>query len=112
MMSVLAASAIAAFAQEPTTPTPATPASTHEWHGKGWHKFGAWKSLAPEEREKLKAARKAVKDNPDVVQARTKMIEQVKAFRETRRTAMLKTDPTIAPILEKLEAAKKEKPQQ
>jgi len=68
----------------------------------------AWKSLTPEEREKLKAARQAVKNNPDLAQARTNKIEAVKAFREARRAAMLKADPTIAPILEKLKAAKKE----
>ena len=71
-----------------------------------------WQSLTPEERDKIKAAHKAVKNNPEVVQARTKMIEQVKAFRGTRTTAMLKADPSLAPILEKFDAARKERGKQ
>lgn len=103
------ASACTAFTQEPT-PTPATtPDSLQEWHGRGHHMFGVWKSLSPEEREKLKAASKAAKDDPAVAQARTKLIEQAKAFHDARAAAMLKADPSLAPVLEKLKEARKEK---
>lgn len=102
---LLAASAFAALAETPTSPSaPSMPAPAQEWHSRHGHMSEAWKSLTPEEREKVKAARKAVKNNPEVVQAK-------KAFHATLKTAMLKADPTIAPVLEKLEAAKKEKGQ-
>lgn len=97
---VLATSAFVAFAQDVPTPTPSAP----EWRGRHHRMAEAWKSLTPEEREKLKAAHQAAKNDPNVVQAR-------KAFQDARQAAMLKADPTLAPVLEKLKAAKKEKRQ-
>ena len=111
MALVLAGSTFSALAQESgsTTPTPAP--LGRGLHGRGGHIMAAWKSLTPEEQQKLMVVRKSLKNNPEFVQAREKIKEQAKAFRETRRAAMLKADPTIAPILEKLEAARKQKEQ-
>jgi len=111
MALVIAGSAFSALAQESgsTTPTPAP--LGHKFQGRGGHMLAAWKFLTPEEQQKLMAVRKSLKNNPEFMQAREKMKEQAKAFRETRRAAMLKADPTIAPILEKLEAARKQKEQ-
>ncbi|MCX6967411.1 MAG: hypothetical protein NTZ46_06440 [Verrucomicrobia bacterium] len=94
IIPLVLAGSVFAFAQESPSPTPSSP----EWRAKG----GAWKSLTPEEREKLKAAHRAVKNDPNVLQAR-------KTFQETQQAAMLKVDPTLAPVLEKLKAAKEQK---
>ncbi|MDD5350102.1 MAG: hypothetical protein PHQ12_07810 [Chthoniobacteraceae bacterium] len=103
----LAAPAFTAFAEESTAPAPSP--TTHGWHWRGGKMLEVWKSLTPEEKQKLKTARQAVRNNPDVVAAKMKMKTEIKTFRETRKAAMLKADPTIAPILEKFEAAKTEK---
>ena len=70
-----------------------------------------FESLTPEQREQLKSARQAAKDDPAVVAAREKMRaadspearrEAGKALREAMKTAMLKQNPGLAPLLEQL----------
>jgi len=106
----LVTSPFVAFGEESSAS--ATSAPTHEWHGRGARMLAVWNSLTPEEQAKLKAARKTAKANPEVAQARAQMTEAIKTFRETRKTAMLKADPTLAPVLEKFQAARKDKPHQ
>ena len=72
---------------------------------------GKFESLTPEQKKQLKAARSAAKDDPAVQAAREKMrnAEGPEAKREAGRemhqamkAAMLKADPSLAPLLENL----------
>ncbi|MEI8340497.1 MAG: hypothetical protein WCH43_03045 [Verrucomicrobiota bacterium] len=66
--------------------------------------------LTPEEREKLKAANEKIKDNPEVVAARDKAQQAGKQFFSALHDAMLAADPTIEPILKKVEEARQQNP--
>ncbi|MBU3664265.1 MAG: hypothetical protein FGM15_00095 [Chthoniobacterales bacterium] len=68
-------------------------------------------SLTPDQREKLKAAREAAKSDPAVAAAREKMqaAQTPEAKREARRAmheamqaAMVKQNPDLAPLIEKI----------
>lgn len=70
-----------------------------------------FESLAPEQREQLRAARMAAKDDPEVVAAREKMKsadspearrDAGRAMRQAMKAAMLKQNPGLAPLLEQL----------
>jgi len=70
-----------------------------------------FESLTPEQREQLKAARSAAKDDPAVVAAREKMKSADspearraagKEMHEAMKAAMAKKDPGLAGLLEKL----------
>lgn len=66
-------------------------------------------SLTPAEREQLKAARQKAKDDPAVLEARKQAEVAMKAARDAEKAAMLKVDATIGPILDKIEAAMKDR---
>jgi Spy/CpxP family protein refolding chaperone len=70
-----------------------------------------FESLTPEQRQQLRAARQAAKDDPEVVAAREKMKsadspgarrEAGRAMREAMKAAMLKKDPGLSDLMEKL----------
>jgi len=70
-----------------------------------------FESLTPEQKQQLRAAREAAKDDRDVVAAREKMKsantpeerrEAGKAMREAMKAAMIKQNPGLAPLLEQL----------
>ena len=70
-----------------------------------------FESLTPEQREQLKAARQAAKDDPEVVAAREKMKsadspearrEAGQAMFQAMKAAMLKQNPDLGPLLEQL----------
>jgi len=70
-----------------------------------------FKSLSPEQREQLKSARQAAKDDPAVVAAREKMKaadspearrEAGRAMGEAMKAAMLKQNPALEPLLDQL----------
>jgi len=63
----------------------------------------ALESLTPAERQQLKAAA-----DPSVATAQEAAKEAMKAAHEAMKAAMLKADPTLEPILDKLDAARKE----
>ena len=119
---VCAASAFTAFAQ---TPAP-TPASTSALQGKEYpacpglaDAFGpggpmheVLQSLTPAERQQLQAAHQKAAADPAVAAAREKAKEAMKEAHDAMNAAMLKADPNIGPILDKLEAAKAEAKQQ
>lgn len=101
-----------AAAKSPAAPPAASPAMKEEApaaapRGPMRKGAGPWANLAPEERQKLSKARKAVQSNPAVVQAEAKRKTAEKAYRDALHAAMLKADPTIAPLLEKMDAAMK-----
>ena len=75
-------------------------------NGNGPGRGGRWQqrlaNLSPEEREKLKAARQKAMQDPSVQAAHEKMRQARKEFVTAMRGAMLKTDPTIQPVLDKI----------
>ena len=63
-----------------------------------------WANLTDEERAKLKAAHQKAMEDPAVRAAQEKLRQARREFREVMRPALLKADPTIQPILEKMRA--------
>jgi uncharacterized protein YbaA (DUF1428 family) len=59
-------------------------------------------NLSPEEREKLKAARQKAMQDPVVQAAREKMRQADKEFRDALHASMLRADPSLQPILDKM----------
>ena len=70
--------------------------------GRRWEKPLA--NLSPEERQKVQAAHHKAIQEPSVQAAREKMRQAHKEFREAMQAAMLKADPSIQPILNKIPA--------
>ena len=68
-----------------------------------------WASLSDEERAKLKAAHQKALADPAVWAARDRLRKARREFREILRPALLKADPSIQPILEKMRAERPEK---
>lgn len=63
-----------------------------------------WASLNEEERSRLKAAHQKAMADPAVRAARDRLRQARREFREVMRPAILKADPSIQPILEKMRA--------
>ena len=70
-----------------------------------------FESLAPEQREQLKAARQKAQDDPEVVAAREKMKsanspeerrEAGKSMQQVMKAAVLKQNPDLGPLLQQL----------
>ena len=67
-------------------------------------------NLSEDERSRLRAAHQKAMQDPAVQAAREKLRQARREFREILRPAMLKADPTIQPILDKLRAERADKP--
>ena len=63
-----------------------------------------WANLSEEDRAKLRAAHEKAMADPAVQAAREKLRQARREFREVMRPALLKADPSIQPILDKLRA--------
>ena len=63
-----------------------------------------WANLTEEERSKLKAAHQKAMEDPAVRAARDRLKQARREFREILRPALLKADPSVQPILEKMRA--------
>jgi len=61
-----------------------------------------WASLTEDERAKLRAAHQKAMMDPTVQAAREKLRQARREFREILRPALLKADPSLQPILDKL----------
>jgi Spy/CpxP family protein refolding chaperone len=61
-----------------------------------------WANLTEEERSKLRAAHEKAMADPAVRAAQEKLRQARREFREVMRPALLKADPSIQPILDKL----------
>jgi hypothetical protein len=68
-----------------------------------------WANLNEEERAKLKAAHQKAMADPAVQAARDRLRQARREFREVMRPAMLKADPTIQPILDKVRPERPDK---
>src|SRR2546423_625918 len=66
-------------------------------------------NLTDDERARLRAAHQKAMQDPAVQAAREKMRQARREFREIMRPALLKADPSIQPILDKLRAEPPEK---
>ena len=58
--------------------------------------------LTPEERQKLKAAHHKAKEDPAVQAAEATRESDRKGYHKAMKDAMLRADPSVAPILEKM----------
>lgn len=76
------------------------PKGTEGGRGGRWQQRLA--NLTPEEREKLKAARQKAMQDPSVQAAHEKMRQARKDFMAAMHGAMLKADPSIQPVLDKI----------
>ena len=63
-----------------------------------------WANLSEEDRAKLRAAHEKAMADPAVQAARERLRQARREFRELMRPALLKADPSIQPILDKLRA--------
>ena len=63
-----------------------------------------WASLSEEERAKLKAAHQKAMADPALRAARDRFRQARREFRELMRAALLKADPSVQPILDKMRA--------
>ena len=106
---LLAQSPSPAASTTPSVSMPAgTGAATGEHEGPG---MKAISKLTPEERQKLKAAHQAALQDPAVKTAeagRDTDKAGKKAYREAVRAAMLKADPSVKPILDKMREEREE----
>ena len=78
-------------------------------NGAGGGRRGHWQqrlaNLSPEEREKLKTARQKAMQDPNVQAAHDKMRQARQDFMATMHSAMLRADPSIQPVLDKIPKA-------
>ena len=65
-----------------------------------------WAGLTEEERTKLKAAHQRAMTDPAVQAAHERLKQARRDFREVMRPALLKADPSVQPILEKMRAGR------
>jgi hypothetical protein len=72
----------------------------------GWNRRGQWQNrmsnLSADERQKMQAAEQKAMQDPAVQSAREKLKHARKEFRDSMRAAMLKADPSVQPILDKM----------
>lgn len=66
-------------------------------------------SLTEDERARLRAAHQKAMQDPAVQAAREKLRQARREFREVMRPALLKADPSVQPILDKLRAERPDK---
>jgi len=100
--------------QPTTSSSPASNSKSGKCHNKEW-----LSALNDQERSQLKAAMKQVKNNPQLVAAREALKDaQTKeakkaahdTLQQTRRDLLLKADPSLAPVLDKIKEAKHANP--
>ncbi len=85
-----------------TTTTTTAPATTAEAGKHRGERRAMLASLTPEERQKLKAAHEKAKQDPAVKSAEATRETDRRGYHQAMRAAMLRADPSIQPILEKL----------
>ncbi len=70
--------------------------------GSKQHQGGRFANLSPDEREKMQAAHQKAMQDPAVQAAKEKMRQAKKEFEDAMHAALLKADPSIQPILDKV----------
>jgi hypothetical protein len=66
-----------------------------------------WQSLSEPERAKLRAAHEQALQDAQVRAAHERLIQARREFRDVMRPALLKADPSVQPILEKLRGGRR-----
>lgn len=66
-----------------------------------------WANLSEEDRTKLRAAHQKAMGDPAVRAAHEKLRQARREFREVMRPALLKADPSVQPILDKMRAERR-----
>jgi hypothetical protein len=66
-------------------------------------------NLTPEEKQKVMNARRTAMQDPAVQSARTKAQAASKEMKDAMEAAMLKTDPSLKPILDKMPKGQRER---
>jgi hypothetical protein len=66
-------------------------------------------SLSPDERMKLRAARHHAMADPAVQAAKDRQRQAHREFQELRRQKMIQADPSVQPILDKIQAERRAK---
>jgi Spy/CpxP family protein refolding chaperone len=69
-----------------------------------------WANLTDDERGRLRAAHEKAMADPAVQAAREKLRQARREFREVLRPALLKADPSLQPILDKLKPDRSDRP--
>jgi hypothetical protein len=70
--------------------------------GRGAHWRQRLANLSSDEREQFKTAHSKAVQDPEVRAAQARLRQAQREYRERMRAAMLKADPRIAPVLDKL----------
>jgi hypothetical protein len=95
MISIFAAAlqiAPVAFSQDENAPQ----------RGPKHQQGGRFANLSPDEREKMKTAHQKAMQDPAVQAAKEKARQAKKEYDDALRAALLKADPSIQPILDKM----------
>jgi hypothetical protein len=79
-----------------------TPDAQGHWKSERRERFLA--NLSPEERTQLRAAHHKAMADPAVQAAKDRKRQSARDFRELKKAAMLRADPSLQPILDKLPA--------
>jgi hypothetical protein len=66
-----------------------------------------WQSLSEPERAKLRAAHQQALQDAQVRAAHERLIQARQEFREVMRPALIRADPSVQPILEKLRTSRR-----
>jgi len=90
--------------QSTGTNQPAAESWHHHWHG-----GAGFANLTPAERQQLKADFEQIKDNPQLVAAKQAVQQASQSLEQTRQTLLLQVDPSIQPILTKIQQARQAK---
>lgn len=85
---------------------PSTEKSGRSLLAERWERRARWANLTEDERTKLKAAHQKALADPAVWAARERLRKARREFRDLLQPALLKADPSVQSILEKLRPEK------
>jgi len=95
-------------AQSPTPDRPERPFRQFQNERRA-ERRARFQNLTEDERTRLRAAHQKAMQDPVLQAARDKMRQAQREFREMLRPALLKADPSVQPILDKLRGDRPEK---
>jgi Spy/CpxP family protein refolding chaperone len=101
----LAAVAAPLSVRADNTPATPSPTTTPQPEGRRGFRFPGFESLTPEEQAKFKAAMETARKDSKVQAAREKATAAEKESREALNAAMIAADPSVEPIIKKLQEA-------
>jgi len=79
------------------------PSKKRVWEKGERERLGAWESLSPEQREKLREALRQVWTDPAVINAREEIKHASDAYQAAIKSAVEKADPSVAELLAKVQ---------